>query len=364
MNGRRIVADFRLYARAYVRSPEAIFFSLFFPVLLILMFGAIYSGSTVSSVPIYVQNNDHNSTESYAFIKDLERTGVLQVHMIDLGNLNLTVYLQANSYSNGLLIPAGFNSTIAAGHQANITVVTNPSDPSTTALVEGAVTGVLNEINERGQPPIVGMIYEGVGGTSYSTVDYVVPSLIGLSILMNPMFSMVTLTSEYKKEKLFKQLSLTPLTRADWLLAKILWFWMITAVSAVILLSIGYLVFHVNLTLTVWLLPFLILGPLFFVALGMLIGTLSKKAETAGFIGNLVTFPMMFLSGAFIPVELQPTWLQPYAKIWPLYYVIDGINDVTIFNNPARAFGDLLVVAVMAAVTFVAAVYFFKWRED
>ena len=46
----------------------------------------------------------------------------------------------------------------------------------------------------------------------------------------------------------------------------------------------------------------MILGPMLFASLGMLVGTVTKSPETAGVIGNAVTFPMMFLSGTFFPI--------------------------------------------------------------
>ena len=53
-------------------------------------------------------------------------------------------------------------------------------------------------------------------------VDFLIPGLVGFSILVSPMFSLVNVSSEYKKNKLFKQLSLTPLTKMEWLISKIL----------------------------------------------------------------------------------------------------------------------------------------------
>ncbi len=364
MKPRRIWADFHLYSRSYLRSPEAIFFSLIFPFFLILMFGALYSGGgTPSAVPLYVQNMDHNSNVSESFLSDLNRTGLVNVAMVS-PDVSLQGYLTSHSQSNGLILPDGFGANVTQGRPSTITVITNPYDQGAAGLVQSAVGYAMSVVNQRGAPPLVYESTDYVGVRSYSTIDYVVPGLIGLSIITSPMFSMVTLTAEYKKEKLFKQLSLTPLTKSEWLASKIMWNWVVVAASAVILIATGDVVFHAAFLVSPYLLVFLLIGPLFFVSLGMLVGTLSKKAETAGFIGNLITFPMMFLSGAFIPVSIMPGWLQPYARIWPLYYFINGITDASVFNNPGGTWTDILITLVMAAVTFAAAVVLFRWRED
>ena len=130
------------------------------------------------------------------------------------------------------------------------------------------------------------------------------------------------------------------------------------------MISVGILAFGAHVTLTLWILPFLILGPTLFAALGMLVGTVSKEPETAGVVGNIVTFPMMFLSGTFFPISIMPAYLQSIAHVLPLFYVIEGLNNVMVYGNIMAALIDMAVVVIITAVIFVAAVKLFKWRED
>lgn len=367
-------ADFVLYSRSYVRNPEALFFSLLFPVILVLLFGAIFSGSSSpSAVPLYVQNLDGQNATTLAFFHYLGGTGLVTIHNVTVAPGSLSSYLSQHSYSNGLVIPVGFGEQIwnlthgGRGAPVELQVYDNPFDTTSAAIVSGAIQQVLANFNQRGLPPVAYVAAPvPVSSLSYTpkTIDFEIPGLIGFAILMSPLFSMVNVTAEYKKEKLFKALSLTPLTKGEWLLSKILFNWVLTFVSAAILFATGILIYGAHVIVGPLLLPFLLVGPLLFVSLGMLIGTVSKRAETAGIIGNLVTFPMMFLSGAFIPVSVMPGWLQPYAKVWPLYYVIDGIESVSVFSNTAQSLFDLALISIMAAVCFVAAVFAFKWREE
>jgi len=73
---------------------------------------------------------------------------------------------------------------------------------------------------------------------------------------------------------------------------------------------------------------------------------------------------MMFLSGTFFPVAQFPPYLQAFAHILPLYYVIDGMNKVMLFNNPGSAVSDVVILAVAAGVVFVLAIVTFKWRDE
>ncbi len=247
----------------------------------------------------------------------------------------------------------------------NLIVYSNPTS-STSSVVRQVVTGVINGFNlERyGGKSIIGIESTTVNTSQTKYIDFLVPGLIGFSILISPMFAMVNISSEYKKTKLFKQLSLTPLTKMEWLIAKVMWYIFLSAISFVLLVAVGVFGFQAHITLTVWLIPFLILGPMLFCSLGMLVGTLSKTTETASVIGNVITFPMMFLSGTFFPLSIMPQYLQTIAHVLPLFYVVEGLNNVMVYGNYVGALIDIAVVIVITVIVFVAAAKLFKWRED
>ena len=105
-------------------------------------------------------------------------------------------------------------------------------------------------------------------------------------------------------------------------------------------------------------------GPTLFASIGMLVGTLTKNPETASVIGNVISFPMMFLSGTFFPMSLYPQYLQNFAHILPLFYITEGLNAVMVYANYAQATIDIAVVAAITIIVFVAASKVFKWKED
>jgi len=135
-----------------------------------------------------------------------------------------------------------------------------------------------------------------------------------------------------------------------------------------VLVAVGIFAFNAHITLTLWLIPFLFLGPMMFCSLGMLVGTLSKSVETASVIGNVISFPMMFLSGTFFPLAIMPEYLRTFAHVLPLYYVVDGLNEVMVnapvTGNYTAALIDIGVIAILSIIIFVAAAKLFKWRED
>jgi ABC-2 type transport system permease protein len=375
VSARRILSDLSLFRREYLRSRTGFFFSLVFPVVLILIFGAVFSGGSSGPVTVYAQSLDHgvnfpvvgNVNVSTIFVGVLNSTNVMKITLLP-NNETLSQYLLTHSGAVGILIPSNFtyDYTHKPPIPVNVTVYTNPADTSA-QIVLSVTNGIVNGFNlhAANASAIVGIQQQTVAQQSNPKyIDFLIPGLIGFAILISPMFSMVAISADYKKTKLFKQLSLTPLTKGEWLISKIIWYIALSLISFVLMTAVGVYVFGGTVTLSLWILPFLLLGPLFFVALGMLVGSISKSVESAAVIGNIITFPMMFLSGTFFPLSIMPKYLQVVAHVFPLYYLIDGLNAVMVYSNYSSALIDVVVLLVLSAIVFVAAIRVFKWRED
>ena len=366
MNGRRIRHYFVAFAKGYIRNPVGLFFTLVFPIILILIFGAVFASSGTVAVPLYVENLDHDSPASLAFLQALNDTKAVQVNVIPPTAGNLSTYLAKNSETAGLVIPAGFQAAYLSRTPVNVVVFTNPSAAAEAGIVIGAVQGVENAFNlkEAGGSVVISSSYLNVGSQIFTYIDYLIPGLIGFSILTSPMFSMVNISSTWKRDKLFRQLSLTPLTRSEWLTAAMVWYVLLAIIAALVMILVGRTVFGAHVSVVPWMFPFLVAGPVLFVSVGLIAGSVSKTPETAAVIGNVILFPMMFLSGTFFPVSSFPAYLQTVAHVLPLYYVIEGLNNGILFNNSAGALGDLIIVVVVAVVLFAVAASVFSWREN
>lgn len=369
---RRMAADLKVYGRSNLRSKEGFFFTLIFPVILILLFGAIFSSGGASQTRVYVQNLDQGPVGS-AFVSALNSTSDYCSSNSTSGLCLRPVpaaedfarYLSSKSASDGIVIPADFTTEYTAGQGVNVTVYGNPSS-TTSALVSGIVFEVVNGFNLQGATGVhhVGISSLTAVSPNYKYIDFLVPGLIGFAALTSPMFALVNISSTYKRDKIFKLLSLTPLTKTEWLLAKIIWYIGTTVASFILMSAVGVYAFGAHITLNWGIGMFLLLGPFFFVSLGMLVGTVSNSPEAASVVGNLVTFPMLFLSGTFFPVNSMPGYLQGVAHALPLYYMIDGLNNVMIYGNFGPAYSDAAILLVISAVVFALAVRFFRWRED
>ncbi len=368
-SAKRTISDLRMFGRGYLRNVAGLFFGLIFPVILILIFGAIFSGNNTGEVTVYLQNQDTSVPPPFVdisgnFTEALNNTAILNVQLVDASE-NFTQYLSDRSSSDGIVIPANFSVNYWMQQKINLTVYGNPTQ-STNGIIMGVVGGVADSFNliRYNGSNIIGITTDTVGYESPKYIDYLIPGLIGFSILVSPMFSMVNIASEYKKSKLFRQLSLTPITKFEWLASKILFYIFLAAISFLFMVAVGVFVFDANITLTLWLIPFFILGPMLFCSLGMLVGIATKSVESASVLGNIITFPMMFLSGTFFPISIMPEYLRSIAHGLPLFYIIEGLNNVMVYGNYTAALADIAVIAIVAIVIFVAAAKLFRWRED
>jgi ABC-2 type transport system permease protein len=363
---KRIYVDFKVFSIGYLRNKFGLFFGLIFPVILILLFGAIFGGDG-GTVNVYAQNQDTGAfgqNIGNEFLLALNGSSTIKVITVDVSE-KFPEYLASHSAADGIIIPPNFTENYLLEQSVNVTVYGSPAS-STSGVVSGTVSGYINYFNLQrfDGTMIIGLTSATVNEKQTAYIDFLIPGLIGFSILTNPMFSLVNIASDYKKNKLFKQLSLTPLTKMEWLIAKVLFYIVLSLAGFLLMVGVGVFAFGANVTLSFWLIPFLFLGPMLFASLGMLVGTVAKNPETAGVIGNIVTFPMMFLAGTFFPIAMMPKYLQTVARVLPLYYVTDGLNNVMVYNNIPNALIDAAVLGVITLVIFVLAVKLFKWRED
>ncbi len=110
MNFRFIFHDLYANIKTWLRSPGTVFWTVLFPVLLILIFGAIFSGGGEDEFNIIVQDLD-NTTLSEEFVETLDNTSLLNVVELETGK-NVTEFMHDEDKPVALVIPKGFNDAM------------------------------------------------------------------------------------------------------------------------------------------------------------------------------------------------------------------------------------------------------------
>jgi ABC-2 type transport system permease protein len=131
-----------------------------------------------------------------------------------------------------------------------------------------------------------------------------------------------------------------------------------------ILLGLAKLIFNLDIVGNLLeVAVFIFLGSLAFLTIGFFVAGVSRKQESATALAQLISFPMLFLSGVFFPLDRSPVWLQDVAKALPLTYLADGLRQVVVYGaSLASLWGDLLALVLTIAVALALAVRFFRWE--
>ncbi len=353
--------------KMFFRSPGSVFWTVAFPVLLILLFGAIFSGTGSTKYSLYVQDLD-GSPISEEFVDALNSTGVLIINKVDPG-IDSDQYIKDNSIASFLTIPQGFSSSfLPEPERQNSTLLlridNSSSSSGTVATIVNAASQSIN-LELAGGSIVVSTAILGISNTAqYNFIDFFLPGVIGLTAMTSTVNWMVGLQTRYRQNGIFKKLATTPITQMDWLVSLILWQIATVFMSVVIILAVGILAFDVHLTLDPISIGIIVLSSALFSAMGLIIARFVKDEETAGAAAGAITFPMMFLAGSFFPLESMPPYLAAIAKAMPLTYVNNGLRDSMIYANTAGAINNLLIVAMLTVVFMVVGAAISTWKQE
>ncbi len=366
----RVIIDFLATAKMFFRNKGGVFWTLAFPVFLIFIFGAIFSNSGApSNYTIYVQDNTavfdgQNSTAYQQVIMPLQSTGVVTIVNVST-HQDLDQYIKNNSVSNVLVIPANFSLAPIPGATGQVLLRVDPTSGSA-RVVQSIVSSVADATNLAlaNGTRVMSVASGEINQKGLSYIDFFLPGIMGMTIMTTCTLYMQGVQSRFRSTGIFRKLATTPMTRMEWLLSHILWYIVVCFMSVAAIMIVGILAFNAHMTLTIEAIMLIVVGAALFTGLGMLLSRFAKDEETANAAASAVTFPMMFLSGSFFPLEQMPSYLQEISKVLPLTYLNNGLRDTMVYANSNSALGNLAVVMVIAVLFMVLGAYISKWKEE
>ena len=348
--------------KSFVRDRAALFWTLAFPLIFIFLFGAIFSGGNNDRT---IGFGDLDGTPASAQLK-AAFAAAPNVKLVDGTEDELTAKMRDGEVSAVIIVPQGYAATVSDGTApASLTVYTDPSQSTADGATKQLVGFVLSQVNQAvsGRPAAIAPDFRSVQTNDLTFISYLVPSILGMSLMQLGVFAAVPLVADREK-LIFKRLHATPLRRWQLVGSNVIMRLIIAVLQTVIIVGIGSAVFGVQVSGN-WLLigALVLLGALTFIALGYVIGSFATTEESANGMTSVVQFPLMFLSGTFFPIEQMPDALRTVARAMPLTYLGDGLRQVMVDGTP---FTPLLVCfAVLAGwlvVCFGIAFRFFRWQ--
>jgi ABC-2 type transport system permease protein len=353
--------------RSFVRDRAAMFWTIAFPLIFILMFGAIFSGGDDPPRLFGWVDNDRSSQSAQlraAF------DAVANVDLADASEPDALEQMRKGDLRAVLVVPSGYGATITAlaetpGNPASIVVYADPTQANATADTMQVVNAVLDGVSLAiiGRGPAVVPQARAIQTQDLGFVSYIVPSILGMALMQLGVFSAIPLVADREK-LILKRLSATPLRRWQLVLSNVIMRLLIAVVQTLVIIGVGSFAFGVKIAGNLVLVGALVvLGSLAFIALGYVIASFAKTEDAANGMTSVVQFPLMFLSGTFFPIDAMPEFLRAVARVMPLTYLSDGLRQTMVGG---AAFMPLWVCfAVLAgflAVCFAISARFFRWQ--
>ncbi len=346
----------------FARDKVALFWTLAFPVVLMVIIGFAFGESGSASLPVGIVVADRGPA-GQAVAQALEG---IPIFAVTTGSqADELAALGEGDRRAVVIIPESLTGAWQRREVATVQIHLDSSQQQSagTALtiVQQVVEGVQREFTQ--QPSLVAIETHSVQAERFRPIDYIAPGILALSIAQLGLFGATTLV-EQRQQRLLRRLQATPVSRWMMLLSMIVVRLVTAFVQTGILLAVALALFRIQVVGS-WpaIIGIVIFGTLVFIALGFFLGALAPSAEALIAIVQMVNFPMMFLSGALFPLDFLPEFLHPIAVALPLTYLADILRQIMVDATPyatvLQGMGVLLLFMVAAALLSWR---FFRWE--
>jgi ABC-2 type transport system permease protein len=357
----------RINTKRFFRDKMAIFFSIGFPLIFLFVLGSLYSNNNSLSFNVAVISKS-DSAFSKEFVKGLSESKILKVDK-DITTLDAAKEKMSHSELDvAIILPSDFGSikTDVLYPSGEAEVVYTQNSQQSAQAISSILDSQFKSINAKItsiQAPFTVKATQ-LNEKSLSAFDYTFAGLLGFAIIGIGVLGPVNVFPELKKMGILRRLSTTPLRVWQYFLSTMIGQAAIGLISLALMFIVAIVVFKLKVVGNLPLLAgFLVFGIVMILGIGLALGGWAKNERQVAPLANIITFPMMFLSGTFFPRFMMPEWLQNVSAFLPLTPVIDGIRLIA---NEGR---DLIyvmpqigMIAVWMVVIYIIAFRVFRWE--
>lgn len=218
--------------------------------------------------------------------------------------------------------------------------------------------------------PLMLLIFGSVYGNEPSvmfgglgTIDISIPAFTGLIFCGNGIISFPIAVANSREQGELRRYKMTPMSPTIYLLAEMNAYMLLSVVGILIMVIMGWAIYDAkylgNIAITIL---GIILSELAIFSCGMLVASISKNSKMAQALGMLVGFPMMFLSGASMPIETMPDKLIGLAKILPSYHQVKMMRSMWAGKQFTEYFDNVIFLVLTCIICYLATIKLFKWE--
>lgn len=348
--------------KIWLRDRQAILWTFFLPLILIVVFGILDFGS-FGGVDLGVIDRAGSDTSRGLL------TNIRSLETFDISDTGTEAEerkaLLAGDRDLVLIIGPDFGKTDRSG-QRNVTVLYNQGQPREAQAGQTIIQQVLDEITfaDTAVSSRFRIDAQAVNSRNLRFIDFLLPGLIGMSIMQMSLFSVAFTFVQMKNRGILRRLLATPARPASFLVAQVVTRLMVSLLQTLVLLGIAVIFFDVNIAGSLGaILVLALIGGTVFISLGFAISGWAKSEEVAAPLANIVALPMMFLSGVFFPRDALPGGLSAFADFLPLSFLADALRAVTVDGEVLWSqWGEVAGLAVWMTISFFIAVRLFRWE--
>lgn len=339
-----VMAVARTTFREFWRSPEAVFWTYGFPVVMAIVLGFAFQPRPPEPVPVAVVGTGAEPSLASA----LRTNPRLEVAVLDAREADAALA----------------RGRITLMLQGSIEAPVLRSDPARpeSELARLLVMATLRDQSEGATRVTASLESEDRPGSRY--IDFLIPGLIGINLLGAGMWGVGFNLVQMRHQRLLRRLLVTPMRRSEFLGGFLLGRLVLVLPESFAILLFGVLVFGVPFrgdALAV--LCIVLSGAMAFTALGMLIASRARTIEGAGGLMNLCMIPMWLLGGSFFGNERFSGFMGWAAQSLPLTWCNAGLRDCMLEPRGFdAALGPIGMLAAFTAACFTLALWLFRWK--
>lgn len=355
----------KINTRRFFRDKLAIFFTIAFPLIFLIIFGSLFGGNNTVSFKVAVINESKTPLAA-KFVEQSKNSDILKVSDTATSQEIAKKEMQKSEIDATIVLPADFGEFKNGVPSGQVTVLYNENDQQAASALSSVLQAQMDTLNSQfvntAVPFTVNQISTKEQGLSQ--FDYTFAGMLGFAIIGLGIFGPVSVFPELKKQGVLRRLHTTPLRVWQYFVANVGSQGLIGLMAITILFVFSLVVFDLQMRGSyLTFLLFVLLSIVTIYGIGLSIGGWAKNERQAAPLSNLITFPMIFLSGTFFPRFLMPEWLQSLTNFLPLTPVIDGMRLIV---TEGKGFIEIApqvgLLAAWSLVIYLIAFKVFRWE--
>lgn len=365
-----VIVFAKIDTRRLFRDKMAIFFTFLFPLIFLFIFGGIFGQSSSVSFKIAIINQSQSKFAD-DFVKNAKNDDAFKLSDGITTKSAAEDAMSRSQIDAAIILPEDFGE-VRSGQKhpsGQATILYSKSNEQTAQTLVPVMQGVFQGINKSlvgEQPQPFTVVAKSTGQAGLSNFDYLFAGLIGFAILGMGLFGPTNVFPRLKQRGVLRRYHTTSLKVWQFVVGNILSNSVAALLSVAFMMIVAFTVpfFDAHLVGNLFELAiFIILGAVVIFGIGLAIGGWAKNENQAAPLSNLVSFPMMFLSGTFFPRFLMPEWLQTVSGFLPLTPFIDGVRMIMV---EGRHLIDILpqvgMLAAWGIIIYFIAFKVFRWE--